>query len=320
MTARVVVTDYSFPDLRQEERAASEGGATFFAHQCKSADDVARAVAGASVVAVQFAPFERVAAEAVQPGATIIRYGVGYDNINLVAARDCGLQVGYVPDYCVEEVAEHTVSAVLALLRKLGPLDASVREGEWAAVACAKPLKPFAQTTVGFFGLGHIGRAVLERLKAFGFRFIARDPGLAQADADALGVTLVDADTLLAKADVISLHAPATKTTTGFFNAKRLAKMQPHAMLVNSARGQLIVEEDLAQALKTGAIAAAALDVFQTEPLPLRSPLRDAPNVTLTPHVAWYSDIAIDRLQKLVANDITRALRGRPPRRPVRLA
>ena len=317
MNARVVVTDYTFPDVSREERAAKAAGADFSAFQCESASDVALAVAGADAVAVQFAPFGYEAARAVRPGATVIRYGVGYDNINLNAAADAGLNVGYVPDYCTNEVAEHTAAAILALLRKLMPLDASVRHGEWAAVKNARPLKPFDDTTVGFFGFGQIGRAVQRRLSGFGFRFLVSDPGLDAKSAAALGVELIGPDDLLAQADVLSLHAPATATTTGFVNADRLSRMQPHAVIVNSARGQLIVETDLAQALKDNVIAGAALDVFATEPLPADSPLRDAPNLLLTPHGAWYSDAAIGRLQGLVAEDITRALNGLPPRKPV---
>lgn len=317
MTRTVVVTDYTFPDVSREEQAARAGGAAFSAHQCKSADDVARAVAGADVVAVQFAPFTEAAAGAVAPGATVIRYGVGYDNIDLGATASHGLKVGYVPDYCPDEVADHTAAAALAMLRKLMPLDKSVRAGQWAAVEHARPLKPFNETALGFFGLGRIGRAVLDRLMGFGFRFIASDPLLSGGEAAELGVEKVDVGMLLRTADIISLHAPATAETIGYFNAERLAAMQPHAMLVNSARGQLVVEADLAVALKRGTIACAALDVFADEPLPADSPLRDAPNLLLTPHAAWYSDAAIGRLQGLVAEDISRALRGEPPRRPV---
>jgi D-3-phosphoglycerate dehydrogenase len=314
---KVVVTDYTFPALAQEEAAARAAGADFAAHQCRTAEAVAKAVAGADVAVVQFAPFGPAAAAAVKPGATVIRYGVGYDNIDLAAARAHGLRVGYVPDYCTDEVAEHTAASALMLLRKLPQLDASVRRGEWAAVKVARPMKPFADTVFGFYGMGQIGRAVLTRLKGFGFRFIAADPGLSDADAQAQGVTRTDPDTLLQTADIISLHAPATAETTGFFNADRLARMQPHAMLVNAARGPLIVESDLAAALASGTIAAAALDVFGTEPLPATSPLRDAPNLMLSPHAAWYSESAIGRLQGLVAQDITRALKGEGPRKPV---
>jgi D-3-phosphoglycerate dehydrogenase len=317
MIARVVVTDYTFPDVAQERDAATAGGADFTAAQCKTAQDVVAAVAGADVVAVQFAPFGADACNAVAPGATVIRYGVGYDNIDLVAAKAAGLKIGYVPDYCADEVADHTAAAALTLLRKLIPLDASVRAGEWAAVKHAKPLKPLNKTVFGFFGMGQIGQAILTRLKGFGFEFIVADPGLSAEQAAAAGVTLVDNDTLLARADILSLNAPATAQTTNYFNAARLAQMQPHAMIVNSARGQLIVEHDLAEALQTGVIAGAALDVFHAEPLPMSSALRGAPNLLLTPHAAWFSDAAIDRLQGLVAQDIARALAGQPLRKPV---
>ena len=315
---RVVVTDYTFPTLAREEAAARVGGADFAAFQCKTPDEVAAAVAGADIAVVQFAGFGPAAAAAIRPGATVIRYGVGYDNIDVAAARAHGLRVGYVPDYCTDEVADHTAAAALALLRKLPQLDASVRRGEWAAVSVCKPMKPFSATVFGFFGLGQIGRAVLARLRGFGFDFAASDPGLSAEDAAGLGVRLVDADTLLRTADIISLHAPATSVTTGYFNAARLATMQPHAVIVNSARGFLIDQADMAAALKSGTIAGAALDVFRAEPLPVDSPLRNAPNLLLTPHAAWYSEASIDRLQGLVAEDIARALRGESPRKPVR--
>jgi D-3-phosphoglycerate dehydrogenase len=314
---KVVVTDYTFPALVQEETAARDNGAEFAQFQCRTAEDVAAAVAGADVVAVQFAPFTAAAVAAVKPGATVIRYGVGYDNIDMAAARAAGLKVGYVPDYCAEEVADHTAALVLASLRKLPQLDASVRRGEWAAVKYSRPIKPFDQTIVGFFGLGAIGREVLRRLAGFGFRFMAADPGLSDEAAAALGVDKTDAETMFRAADVVSLHAPATAQTTGYVDAARLATMQPHALIVNAARGPLIVEADLAAALVAGTIGGAALDVFGVEPLPADSPLRQAPNLILTPHAAWYSDAAIGKLQGLVAADIARALKGDSPRRPV---
>ncbi len=317
MSQKVVVTDYTFPALTAEEGAAKAAGAAFAAHQCKTDAEVAAAVAGADAVAVQFATFGAKAAAAVKPGATVIRYGVGYDNIDLDATGQAGLKVGYVPDYCADEVADHTSATILTLLRKLVPLDASVRGGEWAAVKVAKPMKPFNDTTIGFFGMGQIGSAVRRRLDGFGFRFIVSDPGLSADQAHAAGATLVTADALLSQADLISLHAPSTAATSGFFNAARFAQMQSHAMIVNSARGQLINENDLAAALSAGTIGGAALDVFHTEPLPDDAPLRSAPNCLLSPHAAWYSEAAIGRLQGLVADDLARALRGDDPRKPV---
>ena len=163
---------------------------------------------------------------------------------------------------------------------------------------------------------------ISEALMKFGYAPTRPAPGLTVAYHSACSlqhgqkITAAPKD-LLKRADIISLHAPATSVTTEYFNAARLATMQPHAMIVNSARGQLIVEADLADALTRGVIAGAALDVFHVEPLPADSPLRQAPNLLLMPHAAWYSEVAIHRLQELVAEDIARALRGEGPRKPV---
>lgn len=318
MTQRkVVVTDYTFPDVHREQEAAEAAGCLFAAHQCATPEEVVEAVRGADFVAVQFAQLNRAAIESLVPGAGIIRYGIGYDNIDLSAAKSRGLPVGYVPDYCADEVAEHSCAAIVALLRKLPALDASVRRGEWAAVSIAKPMKPFAETVIGFFGFGQIGREVHRRLKGFGFQFMVSDPALTAESAAQQGLKLVHADQLFEQADVVSLHAPTTEQTRLFVNAERLKTMKPNAVLVNTARGALIDEAALAEALSNGTIAGAALDVFAAEPLDDASPLRDAPGLLLTPHVAWYSEAAIGKLQQLVAKDIANHLAGRPLRCPV---
>jgi D-3-phosphoglycerate dehydrogenase len=309
---RVVVTDATFPDVAREEAAARAAGASFERMACKTADEVAAAVRGADVAVVQFAPLTAAAIAGLKPGARAIRYGVGYNNFDLAALDAAGIKAAYVPDYCTEEVADHTAAAILTLLRKLMPLEAQVRRGEWNVVAVTRPLPAFRDTTVGFLGLGRIAQEVQRRLAPFGFRFIATDP-VAKVD----GVRMVDLATLLAEADVLTLHAPATPETVGIINAKALASMKPTAYIVNSARGDLIVEDALAKALSNGKLAGAALDVFAVEPLPMDSPLRSAPNLMLTPHAAWYSDVAVAQLQSLVADEITRALTGQPPRRPI---
>lgn len=317
MTAKVVVTDYTFPDLDRENAAAKDANAAFESHQCRTDDDVVAAVTGADVAVVQFAPFGERAIAALAPGAAIIRYGIGYDNIDVAAATASGHSVGYVPDYCPDEVADHTVASLLAVLRKLPMLDASVRAGRWDAVKVARPIKPFAETLVGFYGFGQIAREVHNRLAPFGFRFAAADPVADAAKLKAIGVSLMAPDALFAAADAVTLHAPATPETTGYVDSARLATMQPHAVIVNTARGAMIDEAALAKALMDGTIGGAALDVFKTEPLPADSALRAAPNLLLTPHAAWFSDAAIGRLQGLVARDIASHLAGEPLRKPV---
>lgn len=307
---RVVVTDATFPDVALEQAAAVAGGASFERFACRTADEVTAAVAGADVAVVQFAPLTAAAVVGMANGARAIRYGVGFNNFDLAGLDAAGVTAAYVPDYCMDEVADHTAASILALLRKLVPLDASVRKGDWAAVGVARPMPSFRDTTVGFLGFGRIAQEVARRLQPFGFRLIATDPV-------ATGVEMVDLVTLLAEADVLTLHAPATPQTVGIINAGTLARMKRTAVIVNSARGDLVDEVALAAALTDGTIAGAALDVFATEPLPMTSPLRDAPNTVLTPHAAWYSEVAVQRLQALVADEITRALTGQPARRPI---
>ena len=314
---KVVVTDYTFPDLDRERAAATAAGAEFQAFQCRNSAEVAEAIRGATVAVVQFAQADRAAIAGLAANAALIRYGIGFDNIDVAAANERKFPVGYVPDYCPDEVAEHTCAALLTLLRKITALDASVRAGQWKAVAVAKPMKPFAETLIGFFGFGQIGKSVHARLRGFGFRFAVADPAVSEAEALGLGIQKLSAEALFAQADAISLHAPANAATTHFVNAARLATMQTHAVLVNSARGALVDEDALAEALLKGLIAGAALDVFEQEPLPDTSSLRAAPGLLLTPHVAWYSDAAIGRLQQLVADDIGSHLNGRPLRKPV---
>ncbi len=311
---RVVVTDATFPSVIKEELAARAAGAVLERHACKTADQVAAAIKGADVAVVQFAPLTRAAIAGMAPGGTAIRYGVGYNNFDVAALNDLGIKAAYVPDYCTAEVADHTAASILALLRKLPALDASVRKGDWAAVGVSRPLKSFAETTVGFLGFGRIAQEVATRLSPFGFQFLAHDPYFTGSFPR---LTLIDLPTLLSQSDALTLHAPATPETTGIINAVTLRQMKPSAVLVNTARGDLVDEAALANALTHGVIGGAALDVFHTEPLPADNPLRAAPNLLLGPHAAWYSDVAVERLQSLVADEITRALTGQGVRKAV---
>lgn len=313
----VPITDYTFPSLAIEQAILEAEGAKIAPHQCKTEAEVIAAVQGAQVVLAQFAPITRAALAALAPQATVVRYGVGYDNIDIRAARELGVQVAYVPDYCMDEVADHTVALLLALARRLGPLEAELRAGGWRGIQAAGSMPALNQMTVGFIGLGRIGQAVLVRLRPFGCHFVVHDPMLSPNDATQLGVELLGLADLLSQAHAISLHLPLTPATKYLINAERLASMRQGAIIINTARGGLIDPLALAEALAQGQLAGAALDVFEQEPLPSDSPLRSAPRLILTPHMSWYSDTAIGRLQRLAAEEAARALRGERLRCPV---
>jgi len=313
---RIVVTDATFPSLDHERAVAARHSAQLEEARCKSEADVVAAASGTHVLLVQFAKVTRSAIEKLAPNAAIVRYGIGLDNIDLIAAQERGIRVVYVPDYATGEVADHTATLILTALRKIIPLDRSVREGSWDAVGIARPIQSFSESTIGFIGFGRIGREVFARLKPFGFSALVADPYTDATTLSAAGARAVELNTLFSRADVITLHAPLTDATRHVVNAERLACMKPTAVVVNTARGALIDPAALEKALAEKRIAGAALDVFEEEPLPQTSGLRRFPNIILTPHAAWYSSRAIDQLQAFAADEVDRHLSGRPARCP----
>jgi D-3-phosphoglycerate dehydrogenase / 2-oxoglutarate reductase len=313
---RIVAIDISFPRLDQERIVASQHGAMLTEVKCCSPEEVARAATGADVLLVQYAQITRDAIERLAPNAAIIRYGLGLDNIDLKAAYGKGVRVAYVPDYATGEVADHTVALILASCRKIVALDRSVRAGEWNALEVCHPMPSLSQTIVGFVGFGRIGREVHARLRPFGFTSIVFDPYADAAAIGALNARSVGLEALFSAAHIVTMHAPLTAATRHLVSTAQLAHMKPNAVIVNTARGGLIDTAALEDALAGKRIAGAALDVFDEEPLPLDSRLRQFPNVILTPHAAWYSAQSAERVQMLAADEIDRHLSGRPARCP----
>ena len=311
---RFVVTDHAFVDVSHERTAAEEVGAELAVHQCTSAAETTEAVRGADVAFVNFAPMGAEQLAALAPGATVIRYGVGYDNVDVDAATRLGVHVANVPDYGVDTVADHAAALMLALLRRIPWYDAGIRASTWVRPGDAGPVPSFSATTVGLLGAGRIACSLADRLRPFGFRLIAHDP---YADADTVaahGLTLVDLDTLLAKSHGISLHVPVTPATHRLVDEGLLSRVRPGCVLVNTSRGALVDEAALAGALAEGRLGGAGLDVFDPEPLAADSPLRTAQNVLFSPHAAFYSETSLDNLQRLAAEEAARAARGEPLR------
>lgn len=233
------------------------------------------------------------------------RAGVGVDNIDLTAATARGIAVMNAPAGNTVSAAELTLALILAMVRRVAEADASMRRGEWARSRFQGA--ELRGRTLGLVGAGRIGGEVASRCRAFGMRVVAHDPYLTAARADDLHVERAgDLDAVLERADVLSLHVPLTDSTRGMIDAEALARMKPGAYLVNVARGGVVDEAALAEALTSGRIAGAALDVFENEPLEDDSPLRSAPNVVLTPHLGASTSEA----QELVATEISEAVRA----------
>jgi D-3-phosphoglycerate dehydrogenase len=310
MSARfkVVVTDHGFPNLDQEHKIL-DGDCELIAANCKTADEVARAAADADALLVQWAPVNAAVIAKLNRCKIIVRYGIGVDNVDLQAAKTRGIPVCNVPDYCIAEVADHTLALALALARQLPMIDRRVRAGTWKIVP-DKPMPAFQEMIFATAGFGRIAQAVLDRAGAFGFQLAAFDPYLKEDFFRERGVRPLSLDELFSQADVLSLHSPLTPETRHLVNAARLQCMKPTAIVINTARGGLVDNLALAQALQAGTIAAAGLDVFETEPLSADHPLRQCDNALLTSHVAWFSQNSVPKLQQLAAREVLRGLKG----------
>jgi D-3-phosphoglycerate dehydrogenase len=310
----IVVTDHAFGGVAHEEALATRIGASLSVHQCTTEEETLDAVRQADVALVNFAPVTRRVLEGMRDTAVVIRYGIGYDNVDVEAARERGVRVCNVPDYGVDTVADHTVACLLALLRKTGPFTAAVRQRGWLTARDLGPIRGFAETTVGLVGTGRIGRAVASRLRPFGFEILAFDPFVDPIELEPLGIHAVSFEDLLARSHAVSLHAPLTAANRGLMGADAFAAMQDGAVLVNTSRGGLVDEHALVNALELGHLAGAALDVFEPEPLEPASALRRIDDVILTPHAAFYSESSLDALQRLATEEAERALTGAPLR------
>jgi len=237
------------------------------------------------------------------------RAGVGVDNVDLGAATAAGIAVVNAPTANTIAAAEHTLALILALARHVAAADASVRRAEWRRADFMGA--EIMGRTLGIVGLGRVGLAVADRARAFEMTLLGSDPLVSADAAAARGVRRVELDELLPAADVVTLHLPLAAATRGLFDAERLARMKPGALLVNVARGGIVDEAALAQALSVGRLGGAAIDVFEHEPV-RDSPLLSAPNTVLTPHLGASTAEAQAKASLEVVEGVLDVLAGRP--------
>jgi len=303
---RVVVTDVDYPDLNIERAILEPAGVEVDVRQVKGGPDLIEAVRNADGLIVQYARITREVLNAMQHCRIIARYGVGLDTIDQAAAAELGIAVHNVPDYCTEEVADHTLALMLAILRGIHPLVGAVGAGEWS-IERARPLRRIRGLTLGLIGCGRIGAAVATRATAFGMRVVAYDPALGETALRERAVEPATLEQVLAESDVLSLHRPASLDGTPALGRAELDKVKRGVVMVNTARGSLIDEDALREALTDRRVKAAALDVLRVEP-PVRPSLSELPNVVVTPHAAWYSEESEIDLRTTVARLVRDAL------------
>jgi D-3-phosphoglycerate dehydrogenase / 2-oxoglutarate reductase len=305
----IAVTDSVFPSLDPAKAALAKLNPTFLMSKSANADDSLAVAKDADAIFVTYAKLTRDILSQLTKCKAIGRFGLGVDNIDLPAAKEKGIAVNYVPDYCIREVSDHAMALLLALIRKIPLSNKLVQSGRWEMPAVV-PIRRIEGTVLGLVGFGNIPRLVAPKAQAFGIKVIAFDPYAKPEVFKAANVTSVDFDTLLKTSDYISVHAPLLPATRGMMNADAFAKMKKGAYLVNTARGPLIDESALIAALDAGQIGGAGLDVVATEPLAKDSKLLGRDNVIICPHTGFYSIEALNELQTKCAADVARVLSG----------
>jgi D-3-phosphoglycerate dehydrogenase / 2-oxoglutarate reductase len=286
-----------FAPFSYEQETLARAGVELRVAECRTTEDVPAYSQGAEVIMSMMLPITRDLLAALPDCRLVMRWAVGYNTVDVDAATELGVAVTNCPTWCTEEVADHAAALILAARRNIALADRLMRAGTWAFQEY-RPLRRLPGRTLGLVGFGRIGRATARKLSGFGFRVLAADPFLSAEFVQQHGAELVDLDTLLSESDIVSVHTPLTAGTRHLFGEAELRRMKPTATLVNTARGPIIDEAALTRALQEGWIAHAALDVFEEEPLNPASLLLTLPNVTLTPHMAGYSDDALVSLRQ----------------------
>lgn len=314
MIDTVLLTDYAWPDDSIEREVVEAAGMRLVAgpaapSAAKHIEELVAAHQPAGIMTC-WAEVSAAAIAASKPLRIVARLGVGLDNIAVPAATARGVWVTNVPDYCVDEVSDHAIGFALAWTRGLVHFDREVRAGRWAP-ASAK-LRRLAALTCGIVGFGRIGRATARKLTAFGCRLLAHDPNLS---GEVAGVPCVDLRTLLSQSDIVIVHAPLLAATHHLINRASLALMPKGGLLINVSRGGVVDTDAVIEALQSGQLSAAALDVLESEPN-VPSALLAQPGAMLTPHVAFSSDASLAELRRRAAEEVVRVLQGRPPEEP----
>jgi len=301
--SRIVITDCDHPSIELEQAIFTAAGHEVVVAQCRTADEVIVAGHGAAALLAQYAPITDAVMTALPSFRVVGRYGVSLDNIELPAAARHGIAVVNVPDYCIDEVADHAIGLLLSLSRGITFLDRAIHAGTWDFRRGGQ-LRRASEMRLGIIGLGRIGAATARRALALRFEVVATDPRSPELE----GVRLVGLNELLETSDIVSMHAWLDPATRHMLDAAALARMQPGAFLVNTSRGGLIDQAALVEALRSGHLGGAALDVLEREPIAPDDPLLALSNVILTPHAAFYSPQSMVEMKTRVAEGIVAAL------------
>ncbi|WP_417379267.1 C-terminal binding protein [Gimesia sp.] len=307
---RVLITDRAWPDCEVEKRELSRVDAEVIeAPPGADEETLIECASGVDAIATCWAQVTQAVIDAAPDCKTIARLGIGLDNIDVAYATSLKIPVTNVPDYCIPEVADHTIGLMLASLRNIAFLHHQTKQGVYNLSAAPLPRR-VGTLTLGLFGFGLTGQAVAERAKAFGMQVIATN---SSGNDYGTGTRMVPFEDLLEESDVISIHAPLTDATQHQFDAAAFQKMKPNAIIVNTSRGALIDFDALKTALINEDISGAALDVFDPEPPDLSDPFFQHDRIIATPHAAFISQESLDELRQQAASQVADVLVGKQP-------
>jgi D-3-phosphoglycerate dehydrogenase / 2-oxoglutarate reductase len=315
--SQVAVTDYTFGNLEIERALLGPLGLEIVSSQCRSPAELLDFLPGSPFILTQFAPLNAEVISSLRDVRVIVRYGIGVDNVDLAAAREAGIPVCNVPDFCLDEVSDHTLALILAATRQVVANAEHVRRGKWGLATPLGSMRCLNNMTVGVVGYGRIGREVAARLRPFKCRVVVHDPVASDAEIKAAGFDSATFDDLITISDVITLHCPASESTRRLISEKAISKMKKGVILVNVARGAVVCTSSLLEGLHSGQIGFAALDVLESEPIVADHPLLGLENVIIHSHIASASEAAVTKLRREAASLVALAAQEKPLRNVV---
>lgn len=316
---KVYVSDYDYPNLDIERSVLEPIGAEVIGLQCKTGEDIAKLAADADVILQQYAKIFRDTIEKLKNCKAICRYGTGVDIVDVEAAYEHGMIVTNVPDYCIDEVADHSITMGLMLLRRIPMFARATRRGEWHWSASGGEILRFRTSTWGLIGIGRIAQNITRKLVDFGFEIIAYDPYVSRSLMNTHGVRKVGLDELFETADLVNVMCPYTPETHHIVDGQAFKRMKKTAVLINCSRGKCVDNAALYKALVAGEIASAGLDDTEEEPAkqknwkPGDNPLFSLDNCFITPHSAYVSVQSLNECRYVAAENAKAILLGQPP-------
>ncbi|HWI21202.1 MAG TPA: C-terminal binding protein [Baekduia sp.] len=309
---RVLIADYAWDSLDIERGILAEVDAELVVAETGEEAELISLAGDVDAIMVNWRRAPAAVLEAAERCIAVARYGVGLDNIDVARATELGMVVTNVPDFCVDEVAEHALALILALQRKIVLFASQTRAGQWDNTAFGQMHRLRGQT-IGLIGTGLLAQGLAQRCRALGLEVIAHSRSAVPGSTKD-GMTFADSlDDLLERSDIVSLHVPLTEATRHMISTEQLARMKSSAFLINTARGPVVDPKALVEALRSGAIAGAGIDVTEPEPIEPGDPLLQMDNAIVTPHAAFYSYESTIDLQTRAATSVKELLAGRVP-------